>query len=117
MPEKQLADNAILQWASVLFISFLGGITGYMSQIVQQKAKFKFVEFLEKMVVAIFAGIMVAFLCEAANVGFYVRESMVGMAAFLGSETLMLLKTLFKRRVTAMIGAEPTTEQEPGRNG
>jgi hypothetical protein len=121
MPERQLSDYTILQWLTVLGISFWGGMAGYLGNMVKYRTSFKWLEFLEKSIVAVFAGLMIFFLCEAAGVSVYVRESMVGMAGFLGSETLILLKAMFKRRVTAMIGPEPEpepdTKQEPGRNG
>lgn len=83
----------------VLVLSFWGSSAAYANQMLKDRRRFRLGEFLAKAIVAMFAGIMVFLLCEAANVPELTREALVSMAGFLGSETLAVLGVWFRRRL------------------
>lgn len=99
MPEKQLSDYTAWQWATVLLLSFWGSGAAYANQLLKNGLAFRAGEFVAKSVLAMFAGVLVFLICEAANVPELVRGAMVGMAGFLGSETMAMLRFWYRRRL------------------
>lgn len=97
MPEKQL-HPWITALVALLF-ALWGGASAYLHQMGRERRRFRWSEFLSKLVISGFSGQILV----AATLAYGVPEVWVnvvaGMGGFLGAEAINLLKAALWRRV------------------
>ena len=109
MPEKDSSIydflRSISPYCVVFLLSLWGGLVDYMNQLRKGK-KFNKVLLVINLVTALFAGYMVYYICEAADIAAGWHGPLSGIAGYMGPRALASLEILFKSKLSII--ATPT---------
>jgi hypothetical protein len=93
-----LADMTLMQWAIPLALGLWGGVAGYCSQILSHRRKFSWADFFMRAVVSGFAGVN-AYLMTGSMESELYRAALVGMAGWLGMESLAIIRNISRVKI------------------
>jgi hypothetical protein len=95
---QRFDEMTLLQWAVPLIIALWGGIAGYLNHMLSHRRKFSWLEFASRATISGFAGINTFLLTDGIVSELY-RAGMVGMAGWLGMESLAILRNLYRVKI------------------
>jgi len=88
----------------VMTLAATGGLISYLDKLGRRKiTRYKTLRLLQEIVVAMFTGTVVFFICEWANFSQLITAACVAVAGHMGNRGLLFLETIIQRRLKIVV--------------
>jgi len=92
---EQLNNNENRKFMAVMITGSWGGAIAYLFQMMNDRRQFNLLGFFLQVAISCFSAWIVSGLIDDVDLSSKIKSSILGMAGFLGPQTMTLLKTWY----------------------